>query len=93
MQRYALVHGTAAQVAPYLPGNYDVLAEGESDGYIDLPNGGCFPPGAYTVIGGRDNAGWTLDAYVIPRLASGLYATHEIDLSHPIMATVPEPRA
>jgi len=24
------------------------------------------------VIGGRDAVGWTLDAYVIPRLASGL---------------------
>lgn len=31
-----------------------------------------------TVIQGVDNAGWTLDDYVIPRLASGLYFAREI---------------
>ena len=36
-------------------------------------------------IAGRDVAGWTLDAYVIPRLASGLYFATEIDLSHPAL--------
>jgi hypothetical protein len=29
-------------------------------------------------IAGRDNAGWTLDDYVIPRLASGLHTVREI---------------
>lgn len=32
-----------------------------------------------TLIQGVDNAGWTLDDYVIPRLASGLYFAREID--------------
>ena len=30
------------------------------------------------IISGRDNAGWTLDGYVIPRLASGLIVTKEV---------------
>jgi hypothetical protein len=30
------------------------------------------------VIEGSDNAGWTLDGYVIPRLASGLIAAEEV---------------
>ena len=42
-----------------------------------------------TVIAGRDVAGWTLDAYVIPRLASGLYFAAEVDLSHPALKQLP----
>jgi hypothetical protein len=34
--------------------------------------------GADIFIHGTDNAGWTLDGYVIPRLASGLYFAEEI---------------
>lgn len=30
------------------------------------------------VITGQDSAGWTLDGYVIPRLASGLYFAKEV---------------
>lgn len=30
------------------------------------------------LIHGEDNAGWTLDGYVIPRLASGLHRADEI---------------
>lgn len=30
------------------------------------------------IIEGEDNAGWTLDGYVIPRLASGGYYAREI---------------
>ena len=32
------------------------------------------------LITGTDNAGWTLDGYVIPRLASGLIFAEEITL-------------
>ncbi len=71
--RYALVPGPGAQVAAYLPDNYQVI--GTVDGQ--------------TVIGGRDAAGWTLDAYVIPRLGSGLYFGVEIDLSHPAFKQLP----
>jgi hypothetical protein len=70
MMRYALVSSPASEIAAYLPDNYQVL------GVVD----------SQTVIGGRDRAGWTLDAYVIPRLASALYFTSEIDLSHPVMS-------
>jgi hypothetical protein len=34
--------------------------------------------GDTVVIHGYDNAGWTLDGYVIPRLASGLYRAEEV---------------
>lgn len=40
----------------YLPSNY--WAEEQTDGSVK--------------ISGHDSAGWTLDGYVIPRLASGL---------------------
>lgn len=44
-------------------------------------------PGNYRVVGvlieGEDNCGWTLDEYVLPRLASGLYFGREIDCQYP----------
>ncbi len=47
----------------YLPGNYSFLGY-DSNGDI--------------LIAGEDNHGWTLDGYVIPRLASGLIACREV---------------
>ena len=73
-KRYALVSARPESIAAYLPDNYRVI--GSVDGE--------------TVIGGRDVAGWTLDAYVIPRLASGLYFATEIDLSHPALKRLPD---
>jgi hypothetical protein len=61
--RYAIVKGgTAEAAAAYLPGNYSVV------GTYDVN----------VVIAGEDVAGWTLDDYVIPRLASGLYFATEL---------------
>jgi len=51
-------------VAVYLPSNYRVTGT-DDDGAV--------------LIEGDDNAGWTLDGYVIPRLASGLYWAEEIN--------------
>ena len=62
--RVAVSTGTERQVAPYLPANYSVVVETEDR----------------VVIAGHDNAGWTLDDYVIPRLASGLYFAEEVEL-------------
>jgi hypothetical protein len=65
MTRYAKVYGrglTQEIVQAYLPSNYEVRGTHE-DGAI--------------VICGVDNLGWTLDDYVIPRLASGNYTAHE----------------
>lgn len=68
MKQYATVTGaTEAVVSAYLPDNYTVVGTG-SDGAV--------------VIGGRDVAGWTLQDYVIPRLASGrmiVIETHKED--------------
>jgi hypothetical protein len=50
-------------VEAYLPSNYKVIGEGETGELI---------------IEGEDYAGWTLDGYVIPRLASGLIWATEI---------------
>jgi len=47
----------ADRVAAYLPSNYSVV--------------GVFAD--QVIIAGNDNAGWTLEDYVLPRLASGLY--------------------
>jgi hypothetical protein len=86
-KRYALVRGlsiTAEKVAAYLPRGYRVLAVAQQE---------PFPGGKaedVVVIEGRDNAGWTLDGYVIPRLDSGMMRAEEIDLSHPVMKEIPE---
>ena len=75
MKRYAIVKASpngqyADTIARYLPANYSVIGEG--------PDG--------VLIAGEDKHGWTLDDYVIPRLASGLYFAQEI----PMEATHPE---
>lgn len=36
-------------------------------------NYAAFPLGNFMLVYGEDNAGWTLDGYVLPRLASGLF--------------------
>lgn len=63
--RYAILRttrDTVSTVKAYLPENYKVVSIDE-DGYI---------------IMGMDNAGWTLDDYVLPRLASGNIFGEEI---------------
>lgn len=63
--RYARAYGARdwAQLERYLPSNYQVHAE-HDDGHF--------------LIRGSDRAGWTLDGYVIPRLASGLIRAEEV---------------
>jgi len=61
---------TAEKIARYLPGCYEVISEGVTyEGDKARP---------FVVIQGNDVAGWTLDDYVIPRLASGLYWAKEV---------------
>ena len=68
--RIAIVFGdnlTEQRVAAYLPSNYEVL---ESD--ITGTSGDS------VVVGGHDVAGWTLESYIVPRLASGgMFATED----------------
>lgn len=52
-------------LARYMPSNYTVRAVNTPDGRAVL-------------ISGQDVAGWTLDGYVLPRLASGLHFAREI---------------
>ncbi|KKM81017.1 hypothetical protein LCGC14_1334080 [marine sediment metagenome] len=64
--RRAIITGGAdslEQVQRYMPGNYDARFEVQ---FFDAQ------PVQVMVIVGEDNAGWTLEDYVIPRLASGL---------------------
>lgn len=56
--------GKSKEVAQYLPNNYQVLGR-------TLDNTG-------TIIVGVDDHGWTLDQYVIPRLASGMIHCEEV---------------
>jgi hypothetical protein len=69
--RYAIVTGglnaTLEVVRDYLPNNYTA----EMVYNQDHPRGVIF-------IKGTDDHGWTLDGYVIPRLASGLIAAKEV---------------
>jgi hypothetical protein len=61
--RYAKVKGPDHAIRAYLPENYKVVAVHED----------------HVLIAGQDNAGWTLDGYVLPRLASGLYFGEEVE--------------
>ncbi len=67
MPRYAVVgRGTRAEVEAFLPENYEIVHwSSEPDGK------------GKAVIAGDDTAGWTLDEYVRPRLASGLMTCRE----------------
>jgi hypothetical protein len=68
MYRYAIVRTRSEdEVEFYLPINYHVRSVSSSmpDGQVDV------------LIFGKDEGGWTLDGYVLPRLASGLIYGHE----------------
>lgn len=63
--RIAIAHtGKSKDVAQYLPNNFQVLGR-------TLDNSG-------TIIVGVDDHGWSLDAYVIPRLGSALISCEEV---------------
>ena len=57
---------TRERVEAFLPSNYAIIFDGTAygDDYIDIE--------------GHDNAGWTLDDYVLPRLATGCLFGREI---------------
>lgn len=95
---------TADKVAPYLPSNYRVLGAAKHrisahEPHCPVPRAAACGESApclcvaglvddVIVIAGRDNHGWTLDKYVIPRLGSGMMRADEIDLSHPVMKQI-----
>jgi hypothetical protein len=64
--RYALVQGQADKV--------------ETIRRYLPSNFTCGAVGEDVLISGVDHAGWTLDGYVIPRLASGLIRAQEVTL-------------
>lgn len=76
----------SAAVARYLPSNYlpvrVVIAKVDGSQTNWFGNGEVpLNPGEKVIavyISGRDNAGWTLDTYVIPRLLSGGYPCHQV---------------
>jgi hypothetical protein len=73
-KRYAVVRArTEREAAAYLPDNYCVLSSHDADPHGRTKN---------VVIEGVDCRGWTLDGYVIPRLASGLIGCKEYPSRH-----------
>lgn len=63
MRRAVVTHKASLEtVRAYLPSNY----RAESNLFDSI------------IIEGEDDAGWTLDGYVIPRLASGWIMAQEI---------------
>jgi len=80
--RFAVADGDLAVVREYLPANYKARW-GRRSG----------EKGRRVVIFGSDSHGWTLDGYVVPRLASGLIAAWECkppehDASEEIVADI-----
>jgi hypothetical protein len=78
--RFAVIRGARSlkEALAYLPGNYvlvESFMEADNESY---PLSGSGKSKLVVIIGGTDNAGWTLDGYVIPRLASGLLWATEI---------------
>ena len=73
--RFATVRGADSEqhVGAFLPSNYKVV-QGWNTG--DLRSDG--KPGYVFLIAGSDNAGWTLDEYVIPRCWSDLMLVTEL---------------
>ncbi len=77
--RRAVITGGATsldQVQQYMPANYHAEFE-----VLFFTVEERLGPEPYLVmtIEGYDDAGWTLDDYVIPRLASGLIGAREVD--------------
>ena len=56
------VVAAATKISRYLPSNYGVteVLPAADDGFL-------------VIVQGYDNAGWTAEGYIVPRLASGLY--------------------
>lgn len=67
--RFETLEQLQSHLERYLPENYQVATHlgQDLDGRDEF------------MISGHDVAGWTLDGYVIPRLASGLIFAHEVD--------------
>ena len=61
LTRTAVIYGNSLSIHSYLPSNYTVTHHSADCTYIE----------------GIDNRGWTLQGYVIPRLASGMYRCRE----------------
>jgi hypothetical protein len=85
--RVAIVTGGADsldQVQRYMPSNYQARTVFAQTSGKFLDEG--FPQGVYAhviLIVGHDVAGWTMDDYVLPRLASGLIFATEITDGEP----------
>jgi len=89
--RFAIVslnNSRAEQIARYLPDNYRVVGYAPHDKLAEMGDLRGIAP--CVVIGGEDKAGWTLDDYVIPRLASGVIGAMEIPSSDPVLRTLDE---
>lgn len=69
MRRAWIASTNLDTINAYLPDNYRVV--GPAPNPDDPTRQGM-------LIEGTDNAGWTLDGYVLPRLASGLYFGREV---------------
>lgn len=76
--------GKCKEVEQYLPNNYKVIGRTRDN--------------TGTIIVGVDNAGWTMDDYVIPRLGSGMIHCEEVveidglDLKQMLLALDPKPK-
>jgi hypothetical protein len=76
-KRRAVVEGARhlATIESYLPANYSARVTTSTDDAFGRTSDDA---AAFIVIEGYDLAGWTLDTYVLPRLASGLIVGREV---------------
>ncbi len=78
-RRYAIITGGASSlehVRAYMPDNYKAQFDVHffADYGAEKPD---YQPIQVITIEGEDSGSWTLDGYVIPRLASGLIFARE----------------
>lgn len=79
--RAAIIRGeNISAVQAYLPHNYKVLGAHSGFTVKRADDGSEETIESGVLIVGEDDSGWTLDGYVLPRLASGLHYGFEIEL-------------
>jgi hypothetical protein len=79
--RVSTVRESTEGIERYLPANYRVVYVHSDD---------TQPLQQFLIVAGEDNAGWTMEDYVVPRLQSGMIGVREINSEY-ATSVIPQP--